>query len=231
VPLTSAIELSNLEIGSPATPQDAIVIAACAGPIVLDELVVGCDPAHVAIQVSASPATAIQRSEIEGGTGLLVSAGSYVAISRGALSSLVSTGSTIEMTTLTPGSVSVTPAASLLARSGLMPDLNLPELVKLSQPSALSLEASPNAPYVVFGSPRLGFSTVPQFEMPLLVDMVAMAQLPMMSTDAVGVGTIPFEVIPEAALLGFTFVVQAVCFDPQSGGLRFSNVETMVAMP
>ena len=42
---------------------------------------------------------------------------------------------------------------------------------------------------------------------------------------------IGFEVAPNAALLGFTYVVQAGCLDPNSGVWRFSNVETMVGMP
>ena len=93
------------------------------------------------------------------------------------------------------------------------------------------LDAFPNAPFIVVASPRLGFPTVPQFEMPFLLDPFAMAELPPMFTDAYGVGVIGFEVTPDPALLGFTYVVQAGCLDPNSGVWRFSNVETMVGMP
>jgi hypothetical protein len=127
------------------------------------------------------------------------------------------------MASLSPGSVNVTPAGSLLARTGLMPDLNLPELVKLSQPSVMFLDAFPNSPYIVVASPRLGFTTFPQFEMPVLIDPFGMAQLPPMFTDAQGVGAIGFEVSPDPALLGFTYVVQAGCLDPGSGVWRFSR--------
>ena len=112
-----------------------------------------------------------------------------------------------------------------------MPNLNLPELVHLSQPSALFLDAFPNAPYIVIASPRLGFTTVSPFEMPVLIDQVGMAQLPIMFTDPVGLGVIGFEVSPNASLLGFTYVVQVGALDPSSNNWRFSNVETMVAMP
>jgi hypothetical protein len=125
----------------------------------------------------------------------------------------------------------VTPASSLLARTGLMPDLNLPELVKLSQPEVMWLDAFPNSPYIVLASPRLGFTTFTQFEMPALLDPVGMAQLQPMFTDQNGVGAISFEVTPDAALLGFTYVVQAGVLDPGSGVWRLSNVETMVGMP
>jgi hypothetical protein len=231
VPASGGIELSNLVVGSAATAQDGIVITGCAAPIVLDELTVSSDGAHTAVQVVASPATAIQRSAIQGGTGLLVSAGSSVAISRGSLSSLVSTGSTIEMTSLAPGSVSVTPPASLITRTGLMPDIDLPDLVRLSFPSALIVDAFPNAPYIVIAAPRLGFTTVSPFEMPVLIDSTGMVQLPIDFTDASGQDVVGLEVPPDATLLGFTYVVQIGAFDASSNNWRFSNVETMVTLP
>jgi hypothetical protein len=231
VPASSGIELSNLSVGSATTPQQAIVVTSCACPVVLDQLAVSCDGSHTAIQVSGSPATAIQRSAIGGGTGLSVSGGSSVAISRGSLSSLVSTGSTIEMTALIPGSVSVTPVSSLVTHAGLMPDVNLPELAHLSQPSALFLDAFPNSPFIVIASPRLGFASVPMLEMPALVDQSLMALLPVMSTDALGQAVVGFNISPLAALLGFTYVVQVGVLDPVGGHWRLSNVETMVAMP
>ena len=45
------------------------------------------------------------------------------------------------------------------------------------------LDAFPNSPYIVVASPRLGFTTFTQFEMPVLVDAFAMAELPPMFTD------------------------------------------------
>ena len=93
------------------------------------------------------------------------------------------------------------------------------------------LDAFPSSPYIVVASPRLGYTTFTQFEMPVLVDAFAMAVLPPMFTDVNGVGVIGFEVAPNPALLGFTYVVQAGCLDPNSGVWRFSNVETMVGMP
>lgn len=53
----------------------------------------------------------------------------------------------------------------------------------------------------------------------------------MLFTDALGDGVIGFEVSPDASLLGFTYVVQAGVLEPVSGVWRFSNLETMVAMP
>jgi hypothetical protein len=113
----------------------------------------------------------------------------------------------------------------------MMPDINLPELGKLSLPSALFLDAFPSSPFIIIASPRLGFTTVPPFEMPVLVNLAGMVQLPVMFTDALGQAAVGFEIPPDATLLGFTYVVQAGAFDPGSGNWRFSNVETMVAMP
>ena len=231
VPAASGVEVSNLSIGGPGSSQNGIAITGCMGPVVLDELSVSCDGTHAAISVSSSAATAIQRSNIAGGTGLSVAGGSYVAVSRGSLSSLVSTGSTVEMAMLTPGSTNVSPPASLITRTGLMPDIDLPEFISLSLPSALFLDAQPNAPFVIAASPRLGFQTLPGWEMPFLLDQVALAQLPTMFTDGLGLASVGFEVPPVAALLGFSFTVQAVVGDPISGVLRFSNVESMVCIP
>ena len=231
VPAGSGIELSNLDVGSPATAQPGIAIANCASPIVLDEVDVACDGAHTAISVSNAPKTAIQRSELQGGTGLHVSNGSYVAISYGSLSSLVSTGSTIEMASLTPGSVSVTPAGSLLARAGVMPNIELPEVVHISVPSVMWVTAAPNAPFTILASPRLGFQTGPSFAMPFLLDPVAMVQLPVDTTDALGLAAKGFEVAPVPAVFGFAFTVQIAVLDPGTGTLQLSNVESMVCVP
>ena len=144
----------------------------------------------------------------------------------------MSTGSTIEISTLTPGSVSVSPASSLITRTGLMPDINLPEFVSLSMPTALFLKAQPNAPYVIGASPRLGFQNGGSvFEMPFLLDSVAFVQLPTMFTDGLGFAAVGFEVSPVAALLGFSFTVQVVVGDPVTGTPRLSNVESMVCIP
>jgi hypothetical protein len=234
VPASSGVELSNLTVGSAVVPQDGIVITGCAGPVVLDEVDVSCDGTHAAISVSAAPKAAIQRCDIQGGTGLSVSNASYVAISRGSLSSLLSTGSTIEMSTLTPGSVNVSPASSLITRTGLMPEINLPEFVRLSFPDALFLSAQPNAPFVIGASPRLGFqapTATTTFEMPFLLDPFMLAELPMMVTDGLGAAIVGFEVAPLASLLGFSFTVQVVVGDPVTGTPRLSNVESMVCLP
>ena len=231
VPAGLGIELGNLDVGSPATAQPGIVIANCGSPLVLDEVDVACDGAHTAVSVSSAPQTAIQRSEIQGGTGLLVSNGSYVAISWGSLTSLVSTGSTIEMASLTPGSVSVTPVASLLARAGVMPNIELPEVVHISVPSVMWVTAAPNAPFTILASPRLGFQTGPSFAMPFLLDPVAMAQLPVETTDASGLAAKGFEVAPVPAVFGFAFTVQIAVLDPGTGTLQLSNVESTVCIP
>ena len=112
-----------------------------------------------------------------------------------------------------------------------MPDIDLPEFISLSLPSALSVEVPPIAPLVIAASPRLGFQTSPAWEMPFLLDPVALAQLPVMFTDGLGLATVPFEVSPIPALLGFSFTVQVVVIDPVSGAPRFSNVESMICVP
>jgi hypothetical protein len=231
VPAASGVELSNLIVGSPGTAQDGIVVTNCACPIVLDEIDVSCDAGHVAVSVSNAPATAIQRSVIQGGTGLQVSSGSYVAISRGSLSSLVSTGSTIEISTLTPGSVNVTPAGSLVTRAGMMPEIDLPELVRISAPSALFLHAAPNAPFTIMASPRLGFQTGSYYEMPFLLDVSGTVQLPLEMTDWQGFAAKGFEVRPAPVVFGFAFTVQVVVADPVTGALQLSNVESMCCVP
>jgi hypothetical protein len=231
VPASASIELSNLVIGAASTAQNGVQLASCAGAVVLDELSVSCDPAHAAIQVSACPSVAVQRCVIQGGTGLGLTGGSHVALSTGSLSSLVSTSSTIEMCGLTPGSLNVTPPSSLVVRTGIMPEINLPEFIPLFQPSALFVDGFPNSFFIVIAAPKLGFSTVNPFEMPVLVGLTGMVQLPPMTTDALGHGAVGFTIPPDAALLGFTYVAQAGALDPVTGNWRFSNVETMVAMP
>jgi hypothetical protein len=231
VAAAKGVELSNLTIGSAGTAQSGIMVSNCAGPVVLDELQVSCAAGHTAIAVASSTATAIQRSAISGGVGLDVTNASYVAISRGSLSSLVSTASTIEISTLTPGSVNVTPPSSLITRTGIMPDVDLPEFIPLSLPSGLILDAQPNAPFVIGTSRKLGFQADPLWDMPFLLELADTVQLPMMMTDGLGHAFVPFEVSPIASVLGFTFTVQVVVADPVTFTPRLSNVESMVCVP
>jgi hypothetical protein len=65
----------------------------------------------------------------------------------------------------------------------------------------------------------------------ILLDPGALAQLPVMFTDPLGLASVPFEVSPVPALLGFSFTVQVIVLDPISGTPRLSNVESMVCIP
>jgi hypothetical protein len=113
-----------------------------------------------------------------------------------------------------------------------MPDMDLPEFIRLSLPSAMFLLGEPNAPFVIMASPRLEYLTSPSlFEMPFLLDLTALAMLPTLFTNGLGQAVVGFEVDPIAALLGFTFVVQVLVGDPTSGTPRFSNVESMTCIP
>ena len=232
VPATSGIEIGNMTIGSAATAQSAIVISNSLAPVVLDELTVASAPSHAAISVSGSPGVAIQRCDVAGGPGVLAAASSYVALSRGSLSSLVSTGSTIEITNLVPGSVSVNPAGSLIAHAGLMPNLELPEYPRLSFGVTLFFDGFPGQPVTLLVSSRLGFLTAPPLtEMPILFDISGVTILPPIPTDPAGHFQTSFELPPVAALLGSSYVLQAAAINPATGSYRLSNVATMVALP
>jgi hypothetical protein len=96
------------------------------------------------------------------------------------------------------------------------------------------LAAQANAPFVIAASPRLGFTTSTpalSFEMPFLLDLNALATLPIANTDGLGMAVVGFEIGPIAALLGFSFTVQVVVGDPTTGIARLSNVESMVCIP
>ena len=163
---------------------------------------------------------------------MLVAAGSYVALSGGTLSSLVSTGSTIEITALVPGSVSVTPAGSLIAHAGLMPALDLPEYPRLSYGATLAYDGFPGQPVTLLVSTRLGFLTVPPLaEMPILFDIADVFIFPPIPTDGAGHFQTSFELPPIAALLGSSYVVQAAAVNPVTGAFRLSNVASMAALP
>ena len=198
----------------------------------LDELTVASAPSHAAISVSGSTGVAIQRCHVTGGPGVLAAASSYVALSRGSLSSLVSTSSTIEMTDLVPGSVNVTPAGSLIAHAGLMPTLELPEYPRLSFGVTLFFDGFPGAPVILVVTSRLGFLTAPPFvEMPILLDLSGVEILPALPTDPAGHFQTSFEFPPVAGLLGSSFVLQAAVVNPLTGAFRLSNVASMVALP
>jgi hypothetical protein len=232
VPATSAIEIGDLAIGNAATAQSAIVITNSLGPVVLDELAVASAPSHAAVSVSGSPGVAIQRSNVAGGPGVLAAASSYVALGGGSLSSLVSTGSTIEIAGLVPGSVSVTPAGSLIAHAGLMPVLDLPEYPRLSFGSTLTYDGFPGQPVIFAISSRLGFLTVPPVaEMPILFDIADVFLFPPLPTSPAGHFQSAFELPPIAALLGSSYVVQGATVNPVTGAFRLSNVASMAALP
>jgi hypothetical protein len=135
------------------------------------------------------------------------------------------------MAMLTPGWVNVTPAGSLITRTGFMPEIDLPEVVRISTPSALFVTAAANAPFTIVASAKLGFQTGPSFEMPLLLDPIDAVQLPVEMTDGLGFAAKGFEVAPVPVVFGFAFTVQVAVLDPGTGALQLSNVESMVCVP
>ena len=231
VPAANGVEIGGLTIGSASTAQPGVQVTSCAGVVVLDALTVACNGTQTAMAVSGSPKVAVQRCAISGGTGLSVTTSSHVGLSKGSLSSLVATGSTIEMTDLTPGSVSVTPAGSLLTRGGVMPNMIVNRFASMAAPQIMTIDAFPNAMYIPVASPTMTFTTMAGFEMPILIDPTYVFQFTPMMTDATGHGVSPFEIEPALVLLGFTYVAQVVCVDPSTGTLRMSNMVTVTSMP
>jgi len=160
-----------------------------------------------------------------------VSSASHVALSKGSLSSLLATSSTIEMADLTPGSVSVTPAGSLQMRSGLMPNMNVSRFVSMAHPQVMTIDAAPDAVYIPVASPHMAYSSMASVAMPILVVPCNVFVLQSGMTDGAGHGTWAFEIEPALVLLGFTYVAQVVVVDPMSSALLMSNMVTVTSMP
>jgi hypothetical protein len=231
VPASNGVALGRLSIGTASSRQNGVHVTGCTGVVVLDALVVACNGTHTAIQVSGSPRVAVQRCTISGGTGLSASSGSHVGLSKGSLSSLVATGSTVEMADLTPGSVSATPAGSLLTRGGLMPTMTAPRFASMGHSHVLTVDAFPNGLYLPVASPTMAYPGVSGVQMPILVDPDSLLSLPPMTTDALGHAVVPFEIEPAVGSLGSTFVAQVACVVPVSGAVRMSNAVTVTVMP
>ncbi len=233
VPAGRTVEIAALSIGSTTSGHDAVDIVGCGGAIVLDALTVIGGSGMRGIDVAASTGVAIQRSQMSGTPGLRLAGGSNVAASRGSLDALaVITGSSLQVTDLVPGAVTVDGTQTLVANAGLMPDLNLPRFPSLGAYESFDLTTFPNSVVLIGISTGAGFiGGLAPIQMPFLLDPASLAILPILAADATGHLGFGFELEPNVALLGLTFEVQVTSQDPSTGVIRFSNLATMVGLP
>ena len=133
------------------------------------------------------------------------------------------------------GAQVVDPLASLVVQPGAHPDVSFDSFQSLGEPFSIEIDAEPFAFYQLAASSGvfpLDFGDPGFLQMLLLLDVGSYQVLVSGTTDANGDATVPFEIPPQAGLLGAALPLQAwtIAVVP-APAIRFSNARTLVGMP
>jgi hypothetical protein len=231
VPFGRYVELAELTIGSPASPVTGVLVNACAGMVVLDEVSVQSGAANaVVVQGSGSfvlqgPNTAVQSL---GGRGVVLD-GSSATMSNSTLSSLrLQNGSQ-----LTHAALSVQPellsGSTAVAFAGRMPSLETSRFPVLSAPLQFLFEGFPSSLWILVMSDAY-LVPLNVFQMPILIDLASLTTITTAVTDVAGVATYSTFLPANGALIGATQVFQAASLDLFTGNFRLSDAASVLVV-
>ncbi len=235
-PAGRSVELADLTIGSAGSPNGGLEITGCAGPVIVDRVLVngGSGPAPFGVRVSASSQVAVQRSQLLGAPALGVLAGSTAFASDGTASSVTVAGaSRLTTAELTSPAPTVDATSTLGALGGLMPALDGPRFPRINEAFALGFDAAPTTPWLLLISGGAAFvdTLAPAVEMVVLLDPATATLLDSRATDAIGHDAFPVRVPAQPAIVGFSVELQAFAVDPATLTVRASNVLGLTITP
>ncbi|MEM7305501.1 MAG: hypothetical protein AAF682_02465 [Planctomycetota bacterium] len=221
------VELSDLEIGNPTSPNPGVEVLSCAGVVVLDELAVRGGAGMPGLLVRSSIRTAVQRCAIEGTPGARLELGSTAVFGRGSLDEIELVGaSNARLAGLSP-TPTVEPGSSLATLAGIHPDLDAPELVPLGVGFTANLDGEPGGIFgIAFSTQLAWFDLPPPWEM---VGLINIAAAPVVLTGVLtGPTSQPFPLPSDGVIFGASLALQMVVVQPSTFALRWSNVTSIV---
>ncbi|MFN3244853.1 MAG: beta strand repeat-containing protein [Planctomycetota bacterium] len=227
VPFGRFVELGDVTIGSPSSPQAGVLVTASAGLVLLDEVSVDAG-APDALIVENSTAVVVQGPNTSvqsaGGDGLSVRGVSACTASNANFSTVY-----VQATAqLTHGAINVVPTleagAGETVFAGLVPVLSGERFPVLAQPLQYQFEGFPSSLWLLVMSENYSFP-ISLFEMPVLVDLGTLMVAHTGVTDAAGVATHSLFLPANGNLIGLSRVFQAASVNLGTGQLRLSNAQ------
>ena len=233
LPASGAVELVGLTIGSPGSANVGLLVNACAGLVLLDDLVVHGGAGKPGLRVVASSRTVVQSAAIDGMPGLRLDNGARVVASRGTLDEFALAGSSQLTTCQLAASGTLNPGSTHVPLPGVMPDVTVPLFVELQTPFAITLEGAPSQPAwlcvsIPFGS---GSTAGPQLEMAPLADLAGGVLVPLGLLPGSGSLVLSASLPGQEALLGLPLVVQILTQDSISHSWRAGQAATLIGWP
>ncbi|MEM7310906.1 MAG: hypothetical protein AAF682_29825 [Planctomycetota bacterium] len=222
------VELSDLTIGDPASPNAGIEVLNCTGLVVLDELVVEGGASQPGLLLQSSLRVAVQRCTVAGAPGAKLESSSGAVFGRGALDEIdVSGFSFARLAELAPAQT-VEAGSSLTFFGGVHADVDAPELVPLGVGFTLNLDGEPGGLYGLAFSSQLAWFDLPSppWEMVALLNL---AQAPLLATGVLlGPTALNLPLPADGAIFGATLPLQMVVVNPITAKFRWSNVASIV---
>ena len=227
------VELSLLEIGSASSANGGIVIDNNSATILVDRCLVAGGSGELGIEIIDSRFVSLQKTDTTGGIELSMDAACVASKTTADDLTLLDT-SRVEAIEFAADNTTVDPTASLTTLAGVMPNVDAADLVGLHEDVTIDFEGP------IGGIWFLGISTqLAWFDFNVVVIEVVALMSPGSGAmilrrgilDNAGQGQFMFGVPIVESLIGQSFVLQALMFDPGTGRYRFSNAETVLMMP
>jgi hypothetical protein len=229
-----SVELSDLAIGDPASPNSAVFISACTGAVIIDECTLDSGAGVAAANVLASTRVALQRTDLAGDPGLSMDGGSLGIAGKGSVDEIVlSNGSDLRTAEMGSPATTVDGTSTLEDLPGVHADIDLQETVPLDSIFNVTLSGEPNGNCAVIWS--LGVSWLDfsgnLWEMVGMTDLGQGDILLVLPLGPAGSLTFPTSLPPDGILIGFPIVLQTVVINPSNNHRRWSNVTALIGTP
>lgn len=233
LPASGAVELVGLTIGSPGSANVGLLVNACAGLVLVDDVVVHGGIGKAGLRVVASSRAVVQSADIDGEPGLRLDNGARVVASRGTLDEFALAGSSQLTTCQLAASGTLGPGSTHVPLAGAMPDVTAPLFVKLQTPFAITLDGEPSQPAWLCASISFspGPAAGPKLEMALLADLAGGVLVPLGLLPGSGSLVLPATLPADDALLGLPLVVQLITQDTTAHTWRAGQAATVIGWP
>jgi hypothetical protein len=231
------VDVSGLTIGSAGTSNAGVEVNGCAGLVILDDCIITGGSGQPGVAVDNSDRVAMTRCDTLGTPGILLFNGSTVIAGNGTLDDVDVQDTSFLRTAGMAYSSTVGGSATLLDYgAGPHANIDVDHFIPLNTTFTMTFSGIPNSFWGIFLSFDIGWADL--YSSGILVhEMVPMADLGLGNLLAVlpfgPGGSIPINgaLPPDSAILGLPIVVTMLNQDPGSGGIRWSNVVTLIGMP